>query len=158
MMSAFDDAFDALMGVERGYTVDDGGPTMFGVTQAVARAHGYAGDMHALPIETAKAIAKAQYWDRYHCDEFDGRIGFQVLDAAYNGGHPVQWLQQAAGVAADGAFGPATLAAVKAANPDRLIARFDALRLLYMCDLAVWPTYGRGWARRIANNLLKGEA
>jgi lysozyme family protein len=156
-MSDFDVAFAAIIGVERGYTVDDGGPTMYGVTQAVARANGYTGDMRNLPLNTAKIIAKTQYWDRYHCDEFDGRIGFQIFDAAYNGGHPVLWLQQACGITADGVLGPTTLAAVKAANPDRLIARFDAYRLLYMCDLNVWPTYGKGWARRIANNILTGE-
>lgn len=157
-MSAFDDAFQVLIGVEQGYVVDDGGPTMYGVTQAVARAHGFTGDMHDLPLDLAKSIAKAQYWDVYHCDELDPRIGFQVFDAAYNGGHPVQWLQQASGAVADGSFGPATLAAVKATDPSKLIARFDAYRLQYMCDLNVWPTYGKGWARRIADNLLRGEA
>jgi lysozyme family protein len=155
-MSAFDDAFEALIGVEKGYVVDNGGPTMYGVTQAVARANGYTGDMRNLPLSTAKAIAKAKYWDVYRCDELDPRIGFQVFDAAYNGGYVVKWLQQASGAAADGKFGPDTLAAVKATDPDKLIARFDAYRLLYMADLDVWPTYGRGWARRVANNILKG--
>lgn len=157
-MNSFEDAFTALIGNEGGYTVDNGGATMYGVTEAVAREHGYVGDMHDLTLDQAKAIAKAAYWDVFHCDEFDPRIGFQVFDVAYNGGHPVLWLQQSSGAEPDGQFGPNTLAAIKAADPGKLIARFDAYRLLYLCDLGVWPAYGRGWARRVANNLLKGEA
>lgn len=157
-MSSFDDAFAAVINVEQGYVVDDGGPTMYGITQFVARANGYQGDMQSLPLETAKQIAKTQYWDKYRCDELDPRIGFQVFDAAYNGGRVVLWLQQASGATPDGSFGPKTLAAIQATDPAKLIARFDAYRLLYMADLNVWPTYGRGWVRRVANNLLKGEA
>jgi lysozyme family protein len=58
-------------------------------------------------------------------------------------------------VAEDGVIGPATLAAVKAADPDDLCLRFDAYRLQYMTDLKTWPTFGRGWARRIAANMLR---
>ncbi|KAE8754012.1 hypothetical protein FSO04_41935 [Paraburkholderia madseniana] len=157
-MSSFDDAFAATIGIEKGYTVDDGGPTMYGVTEAVARAWGYTGDMKDLPLDTAKQIAKQQYWDKYQCDQFDARIGSQVFDAAYNGGHPAQWLQQSAGVTADGIIGAQTIAAVRAADISKIVARFDAYRLLYMADLNVWPDYGRGWARRVANNILRGEA
>ncbi|RKE36631.1 putative peptidoglycan binding protein [Paraburkholderia sp. BL23I1N1] len=157
-MSGFDDTFAYVIGIERGYVVDDGGPTMWGITQAVARECGFQGDMHDLTLDQAKQIAKTKYWDVFHCDDFDPRIGQQVFDAAYNGGHPVLWLQQCTGATPDGQFGPATLAAVKAANVDRLIAKFDAYRLLYMCGLDVWPSYSKGWARRIANNILAGES
>ena len=37
MNDAFNQAFTQLIGNEGGYTVDDGGPTNFGVTEAVAR-------------------------------------------------------------------------------------------------------------------------
>ena len=84
-----------------------------------------------------------------------------MFDAVYNGGPAVLWLQRAAGMPADqqdGAMGPKTLAAALDVLPAQLIARFDAQRLLYLADLGTWPTFGRGWARRIANNLLVGEA
>jgi len=158
-MSAFDDAFTALIGNEGGYSnnpADPGGETMWGITQRVAQAHGYTGAMQDLPLETAKAIAKAQYWDVYSCDNFDHRIAFQVFDAAYNGGHPALWLQNAVGVPMDGIIGPVTIAAVNAADPLQVILRFNSYRLSYFTALSTWPTFGRGWANRIAHNLLLG--
>jgi lysozyme family protein len=160
-VSAFDDAFMALLGNEGGYSnnpADPGGETMFGVTARVARAWGYAGDMKDLPLDTAKAIAKKNYWDMYQCDQFDPRIGFQVFDAAYNGGKPAQWLQQAAGVTADGVIGSITVAAVRAADPMKIIMRFAAYRLQYLGNLPTWPSFGHGWANRIANNLIRGAS
>lgn len=155
-MSAFDDAFGTLMQNEGGYSnnpADPGGETMFGVTARVARAHGYAGPMRDLPLAIARSIAKAAYWDVCQCDALPARVAFQVFDAAYNGGHPAQWLQQAVGVPADGVVGPQTIAAVKASDPLAVILRFEAARLRYMANLPTWPTFGRGWAHRIADNL-----
>lgn len=160
-MSAFDDAFAVLMQNEGGYSNnprDPGGETMWGVTAKVARANGYTGAMRELPINTAKAIAKAQYWDKYQCDQFDARISFAVFDAAYNGGKPAQWLQQAAGTNADGVIGAMTVGAVRAADPLKIVMRFTAYRLIYLGNLASWADFGHGWANRIANNLLKGAS
>ena len=56
---------DAVIDREGGYTnnpADKGGPTRFGITQGVARAHGYAGDMRALPRDEAVAIYTRLYW------------------------------------------------------------------------------------------------
>jgi lysozyme family protein len=160
-VSSFDDAFAALMGNEGGYSnnpADPGGETMWGVTARVARANGYGGDMRAMPQATARLIAKRVYWDPYYCDQFDPRVAFQVFDAAYNGGLPVTWLQEAAGLKPDGRIGPVTIAAVNSTDPVRVVARFLAYRLKYLADLHNWPAFSHGWANRIANNLLKGAA
>lgn len=160
-MTAFDEAFTALIGNEGGYSNnpdDPGGETMWGITARVARSHGYTNPMRDLPLEAAKAIAKASYWDACECDALPPQVAFQVFDAVYNGGHPARWLQQAAGVTVDGDIGPMTIAAVNAADPDDICMRFDAYRLIYMADLKTWPTFGKGWARRIANNLLRAAS
>lgn len=163
-MSSFDDAFTALIGNEGGYSnnpADPGGETMWGITARVARKHGYLGDMHYLPQPTAMAIAKAEYWDAVRGDELSPRLAFQLFDTCYNSGaeEAVMLLQRSLGIAADGRFGPATMNAVKAfPDEDKLIGRLDAYRLLFMADLAGWPTFGKGWARRIANNLLRAMA
>ena len=150
----FDDAFKALMNVEGGYWDDPvGGPTMYGVTERVARAWGYKGDMKLLPLASAKSIAKSEYWDRYQCDQFPYAIAFQVFDTAYNGGKPVQWLQEAVKTTADGIIGAKTIAAVRAADTGRVIASFNASRLRYLTGLKNWSTNSRGWALRIADNL-----
>ena len=151
----FATAWAALLGNEGGYTVDNGGPTNWGVTEAVARRHGYLGDMKDLPQSTAENIAKVDYWDPYHCDQLPDALAFQVLDAAYNGGPVVRWLQQAAETTVDGDFGPKTLSAILAMEEWRMLMRFNAMRLRYMASLVIWPTYGKGWANRIANNLMR---
>lgn len=155
---SFADAFAALLGNEGGYSnnpADPGGETMWGVTKRVAVAHGYTGAMKDLPLDVARSIAKAEYWDPYSCDAMPEGIAFNVFDTAYNGGLPVRWLQLAAGVATDGEIGPQTLAAVNAADQGKLALRFDAYRLKYLVALDRWPDFGRGWANRIANNLLR---
>lgn len=157
---SFEAAFAALIGNEGGYANhpdDPGGETMWGITERVARRHGYTGPMIGLPQALAKTIARAEYWDPYLCDQFDPRIAFALFDTAYNGGHPVLWLQQAVGgVACDGVIGAQTIGAVRAADPLLIVQRFSAQRLLYLTGLPGWATFGRGWARRIAHNLLQG--
>lgn len=150
----FDSAFQDIMNVEKGYWNDPvGGPTMYGVTERVARANRYYGDMRLLPLSTASAIAKSEYWDRFKCDLMPYPIAYQVFDTAYNGGKPIQWLQEAVGVAADGIIGPVTLAAVKAADTGRVVASFNASRIRYLTSLKNWAANSRGWALRIAANL-----
>jgi len=154
----FDQAFQDLMGNEGGYVdnpSDPGGATRYGITERVARKRGYTGDMRDFPIDLARQIAKAEYWDPCHCDALPEEVAFQVFDAYYNGGHAAMWLQEAAGVPADGLIGPATIAAVNAANPDKIVMRFDALRLKYLGSLSTWPAFGHGWANRIADNLAR---
>jgi lysozyme family protein len=158
-MSTFDDAFDLLIGNEGGYSnnpKDPGGETMWGITLRVARAYGYSGAMKDLPRESAKIMAKKLYWDPLKLDQFDGRVAFQIFDANYNGGHPVIWMQGAAGVKADGVLGPMTVAAVASTDPLKFILRWNSLRLRYFTSLKTWLTFGKGWANRIADNLRTG--
>jgi lysozyme family protein len=160
-MSSFDDAFVALIGNEGGYSnspADPGGETMWGITARVARGWGYQGEMKDLPLDTAKAIARKFYWDPYQCDQFDARVAFQVFDAAYNGGHPAQWLQQAAGVTQDGIIGAITIAAVRALDPLRVVILFNASRIVYYTSLGTWESFGKGWLNRIANNLRRAAS
>lgn len=158
-MADFNAAWASLLGNEGGYSnhpADPGGETMWGITKRVAVANGYTGPMRDLPLETARAIAKRKYWDVYRCDELPDAVAFQVLDAAYNGGYPVKWLQLSVGERPDGKLGPKTMAAVQATDPAKIVMKFLAYRLMYMTALKTWPTFGRGWANRIAGNMLKG--
>lgn len=160
-MSAFDEAFTALIGNEGSYSDnpnDPGGATMWGVTERVARLWGYSGPMQDLPQETAKAIARKFYWDIFQCDQFDPRVAFQVFDAAYNGGHPAQWLQQAAGVTTDGVIGAITISAVRALDPLKVVILFNASRIFYYTSLGTWPSFGKGWTNRVANNLRRAAS
>lgn len=64
---SIDRLIDGVIGREGGYTNnpnDTGGATMWGVTERVARANGYAGPMNAMPREVAKNIYFSQYVQR----------------------------------------------------------------------------------------------
>src|SRR5689334_4876394 len=69
---------DALIDREGGFVdnpADKGGPTCFGITQTVARAHGYAGPMRLLPRSEAAAIYVRLYWQRPRLDDIARRSG-----------------------------------------------------------------------------------
>ena len=58
-MHDIDRLIDEVISLEGGYSdhpADRGGPTRWGVTEAVARAHGYAGSMRHFPRAQAAAI------------------------------------------------------------------------------------------------------
>ncbi len=156
----FDQAFHTLLGSEGGFVdhpADPGGATMWGVTERVARANGYTGSMRALPVDVAKAIYRREYWDAVKADEMPDAVRYALFDGAVNSGvsQSVKWLQRALGVTADGVIGPKTIAAAKAANGDRLKSAMLGARLQFMTDLATWPSFGKGWARRIASLMVQ---
>lgn len=155
----FDQAFDRLLKHEGGYSDhadDPGGKTRYGITERVAREYGYLGEMDRLPIGYAKRIYKMAYWDAVFADEMPETVRYALFDAAVNSGvgQAVRWLQRAIGVADDGRIGPVTLAAVKGADGERILRSMLGQRLKFMTSLSTWPTFGRGWARRIASELL----
>jgi lysozyme family protein len=65
----------------------------------------------------------------------------------------VKWLQRAVDTEPDGKFGPKTMAAVKAADPNMTLRKVLAQRLTFFTSLRTWPSFGKGWARRIAGIL-----
>jgi lysozyme family protein len=122
---------DALIDREGGYVdhpADKGGPTCFGINQAVARAHGYAGPMRQLPRSEAALIYKRLYWARPRLHQVaarSGRLAAELFDTGVNMGPAVAitFLQRALtalnrggrdypDLTPDGRVGPATLAAL----------------------------------------------
>lgn len=124
---------NALIVREGGYCnhpADPGGPTNWGITQAVARANGYDGEMRALPRAEAERIYRQLYWDAPRFDRTASiapKIAEELFDAGVNMGPPVatRFLQRALNalnrngrdypdVALDGVIGPATQRALSA--------------------------------------------
>lgn len=152
----FDEAFTKLIGHEGGYVNDKrdpGGETKFGISK---RAYPDV-NIASLTIEQAKVIYKRDYWDRARCDELPPVVSFQVFDTAVNSGigQSIRFLQRAVGVADDGQVGPLTVNAVRRLDPEAAAARFNGQRLDFMTKLSTWDVFGKGWARRVAKNLME---
>jgi lysozyme family protein len=94
-MTAFDTAWAKTGLAEGGYSnnaEDTGGETNHGITINVARAHGYLGAMKDLPLATATAIAKAQYWDVLGLDDVavvSQAVAAELFDTGFNAGSSV---------------------------------------------------------------------
>lgn len=165
MMSGFPDVFAAVVGTEgTALSSDPNDPGNWtggkpGAGKFVGSKYGISAasfpnvDIPNLTYPQAQALAKQHYWDPYQCDQFDVRIGYLVFDAAYNGGHPAQWLQQAAGVTQDGVIGAQTIGAIRAMDPRKVALLFMASRFDYWTQCGAWPTQGAGWVRRGSTNL-----
>lgn len=120
-----------LIAREGGYVdhpADRGGATRWGITEAVARAHGYRGDMRSLPKEEAAAIYRRIYWHRPGYDQVAALApdaAAELFDTAVNMGPETAstFLQRSlnalnrngrdyADIATDGRIGGQTIAAL----------------------------------------------
>lgn len=151
----FETAFDLLITHEGGFSNhpnDPGGATMYGVTEAVARAEGYTGPMQDLTLDFAKSVYRKRYWDACRCDQMPDPLRYPLFDAAVNSGpsQAIKWLQLAVGVKVDGAIGPVTQQAVNVLPAQVTRQKMVGARLRFMTNLANWPSFSKGWARRIA--------
>jgi len=128
----FSEAYENVSQFEGGYVnnpKDRGGPTKYGITEEVARANGYTGDMKDLPRDTAKNMAKVQYWDMIKGDdisEFSQAIAHELFEIGFNCGvsTAARFLQRSLNVfnrerrdygdiKVDGVVGPVTVLTLK---------------------------------------------
>lgn len=124
---------DAVIDREGRYVnhpADRGGPTCWGITEAVARAQGYVGAMRELPRADAANIYRQIYWQRPGFDAVALRaphIAAELFDTGVNMGTAIAtgFLQRALNalnraardypdIAVDRAIGPRTLSALDA--------------------------------------------
>ena len=98
-----DALIDTVIGREGGYSnhpADRGGATRWGITEAVARAHGYRGDMRGFPRDEAVGIYRRIYWSRPGFDRIADNapeIAAELFDTGVNMGPAVavSFLQRA---------------------------------------------------------------
>lgn len=108
---------------------DKGGPTMYGITEKVARLHNFDGPMRHMPKSLAAQIYRDQYWSAPHFDRvamLTQKVAEELLDTGVNMGVGVagQFLQRAlnalnnqgthySDLVVDGLVGNGTLGALK---------------------------------------------
>lgn len=159
-----DEMIERTIGLEGGYSnhpADRGGPTRWGITQRVARRHGYHGDMRQLPRDKAVAIYRQEYAINpgfMAVAEIWPRVGEELFDTGVNTGpaRPSIWLQQALNalnsggshyrdIAEDGDIGPATLGALRSYKARRGAAgEIVLLRVLNALQGAFYIDISRG--------------
>lgn len=162
-VSNFDAYMVTILKAEGGYSnnpSDKGGETNFGITEAVARRHGYQGAMSEMTEAAALHIYDAEYW-LAPCfdviDEIMPELGQYMLETGINIGPegPADFLQRALNVMSnqgtlypmirvDGSAGPVTRSALTKylaarqvdAGPSVLLGVMRAFAVVYYVEIA----------------------
>jgi lysozyme family protein len=127
---------------------DNGGWTKYGIDQS---SHPSV-NVRYLTSEQACAIYLDE-WIAHKCDSLPSPFSEIVFDSFVTGGKPIQWLQEALGIAQDGHIGPQTISAANAC-PNKKAAgeKMISLRDDYFRGLAEkYPNdrkFEQGWLNR----------
>jgi len=151
-------AFQMVLKHEGGYVnnpKDPGGMTNLGVTKKVWEE--FVGrevderEMRALTPDAVKPLYKKNYWDKIKGDQLPSGVDYAAYDLAVNSGtgRAAKYLQQIAGVHADGVIGPQSMEAIQSCNSAETIDALCDMRLDFLKRLPIWPTFGEGWERRV---------
>lgn len=127
-MSEFDTAVTLILQLEGGlsdHPSDPGGVTKYGIS---SRSYPHV-DVRNLTISQAKGIYHRDYWTPVAMEVTDPALRLLAFDSAVNHGlsRALAWL---------------------AAH--RTFETYLANRIRFYTGLETWPTFGRGWMRRVA--------
>ncbi|UYQ70956.1 glycoside hydrolase family 108 protein [Pelagibacterium flavum] len=137
------------------HPADPGGATNKGITLANFRRYvkrgGTVADLKSITDAQVAQVYRKHYWDRVKGDDLPSGIDYAVFDFGVNSGpdRAVKYLQAVLGVKQDGTIGPVTLAAARAANAANVVDRLCDDRMAFLKRLKHWPTFGKGWTRRV---------
>ncbi len=173
-MSDFNQAIQRVLARETGqYVIDDHGqgPSRWGITlRSLREFYPDATADHILHLTSDQAtdFYRQFRWERYHLDRIDDlALANKVFDELVNMGGggwilrdgkrqlsdgAITLLQKAVNLPADGILGPVTAAAVNAADPTELLAKYRMLLVQhYDAILKAHPEWERdraGWMAR----------
>lgn len=163
---SFQVALTQVLDFEGGFTIDDGGPTNYGVTQDTYNSYRFKSVRDISSVEVADIYQK-MYWLASKCDQIDvisAAMSEIHFDCAVNCGigsigrklHPSvgadELLQRTLGVTEDGVIGPITMLALKTqvtASELTVINKYLDVREAFYKSLANFPTYGASWLGRL---------
>ena len=145
----FEKAFKNIISYEGGFVNDKddkGGKTKYGITEYLARAYGYEGDMKDFSSSKAKEIYYKEFWANNYCPKFNNyKVAFELFEQAVNMGNhqAIKHLQQSYNllstrdIVVDGIMGSNTLSAVNGVeNYDRLYKIMNCKQASYYIELA----------------------
>jgi lysozyme family protein len=160
MRDNWEDCFKMVLQHEGGFVdhpKDPGGMTNLGVTRSAWQ--GYLNrdvteaEMRALTPDVVKPFYKSMYWDKIKGDQLPSGVDYAAYDLAVNSGtgKAAKFLQEIAGVTADGVIGPKSLEAIKTCDPEQTIDALCDMRLDFLKRLSNFETFGKGWSIRVAD-------
>ena len=129
MKNSFDKGFAFVIGAEGNLTDDPndpGGLTKYGISH---RAY-HQKDIRNLTLDDAKAIYKADYWDKCNCDALFYPLDIIVFDTAVNMGVSV---------------------AKRIPIVDLTLQDYLLERIRLYTEMKKFSLYGRGWINRVLN-------
>src|SRR5215472_8640814 len=138
---------------------DPGGATNMGITLATLREWSEDPDLglaqiEDLPLRTARAIYRSQYWNPLQSDALPKGVDLSVFDMGVNSGiwTSARLLQRALGFTGeevDGSIGPETLAAAARVDARSVVDDLAIRQQAYYRGLADFATFGEGWLARM---------
>lgn len=162
---AFERALPILLDQEGGYVnhpSDPGGRTNLGVTQAVweewTGRKATEAEMRGLTVADVAPLYRKRYWDAVKGDDLPPGTALTVFDFGVNAGpaRAIRYLQITVDATPDGKIGPQTLAKVKERTDESIVREYAEHRRNYYRRLKTFPTFGKGWLRRV--NHIEAEA
>lgn len=108
-------------------------------------------DIRNLTQQKIETIYRQDYFAPVRGDSLPLPLAMVAFDAAVNAGvsRSIIWLQQSAGVVADGVLGDKTISALDTGNALELAGEALARRLDFYARSPGWGSFGLGWARRV---------
>lgn len=110
-------------------------------------------DLRNLRQQDVERVYKIFYWDALKADHLPSGVDYAVSDFGVNSGNSraAKHLQKVVRVPQDGDIGPKTLAAVAKMDPQDIVNGLCDSRMRFLRGLSkLWPTFGKGWTRRVA--------
>ncbi|WP_281928486.1 glycoside hydrolase family 108 protein [Roseibium album] len=159
MLSNFRTCLAWVLVHEGGYVnhpKDPGGATNRGVIQRTYNAYR---KRMGLPRQSVKKITQAeveaiyreQYWNAVQGDQLPAGVDYAVFDYGVNSGprRSAKDLQRVVGASPDGWIGQETLSKALEMPAQEIVEKLCERRYRFVRGLRHWPTFGRGWTRRI---------
>ena len=134
---------------------DPGGATNKGVTLATFKAYvkpgGTVEDLKKITSEQVATVYYRHYWAAVNAPALPAGLDYLVFDFAVNSGpsRAAKVLQKVVGAIVDGRIGPATVKAIEKLPTSVVIERMTDARMKFLKGLKTWPTFGKGWLRRL---------
>lgn len=166
-MSDFQPAYEAMIRAEGGYVLhnvpgDRGGLTYAGIARNMnPKWPGWAliDAGQDVPAQMVRDFYKANYWDNIGGDQLKHqRTAQTIFDFHVNAGRPARVLAQlVVGATPDGAFGPRTLAALDAYDPEKFVLAYALAKIARYRDIVqrdrTQMKFLVGWLSRTLNGL-----